>query len=527
MIDIPWEVKKNGDKFCVYKKGESAPIHGGNGSCHDTREEAVRQMRALYASESTRMHSLIAFSDGILQDAEGEPDNIKWLKAWRYSSWEHPKYGMVDITPEVAAEFKANFDNRVLGREHLVNYDHGMDPAKGGKAAGTILDMEPREDGVYYKVMFTQPALAEIQAGEWKYLSPEYKDLWTDPETNADFSNVPVDLALTNHPFFLHQAPLNFSEIPIDFVNLDELDEEDREFATKHFAEWSTAYKNNLPDSSFLYIEAGGKKDSEGKTVPRSLRHFPVKDANGKVDLPHVRNALARLAQSDLGNKSSLIATARRMLSNATSTKGGSEVDELLKQFAEKLGIAIADDATEDDVLKAAEDLNKTIEPLRHAKEEGARQRTFREAFPDEYKRMKKLEESAIETDALTFAESYSRFTVRDGENEWKSTYGFSQLVVDKIAEVHKKFSTREIDQKDLKELLDLIGDKGIVDYSEHGSNRTIEGRIRSEDPKIAFSEAVLEIQEKDEVSYEAAITLASKKYPELYDAYLKAVPQR
>lgn len=63
------------------------------------------------------------------------------------------------------------------------------------------------------------------------------------------------------------------------------------------FAVWSTAYINDLPDSSFAWIEPGGQKDSEGKTTPRSLRHYPYKDANGKVDLPHLRNALSRHAQ--------------------------------------------------------------------------------------------------------------------------------------------------------------------------------------------------------------------------------------
>jgi len=68
-------------------------------------------------------------------------------------------------------------------------------------------------------------------------------------------------------------------------------------------AVWTTAYQNSLPDSSFAYIEPGGKKDNEGKTVPRSLRHFPFKDKNGKIDLPHLRNALARAPQSPFGDK--------------------------------------------------------------------------------------------------------------------------------------------------------------------------------------------------------------------------------
>jgi hypothetical protein len=84
-------------------------------------------------------------------------------------------------------------------------------------------------------------------------------------------------------------------------------------------AVWSTAFVNDLPDSSFLFIETGGKKDSEGKTVPRSLRHFPVKDQNGKIDLPHLRNAIARIPQSNApglsaDKKSALQDRARRML---------------------------------------------------------------------------------------------------------------------------------------------------------------------------------------------------------------------
>ena len=56
---------------------------------------------------------------------------------------------------------------------------------------------------------------------------------------------------------------------------------------------FTSKYRNDLPDSDFAYIEPGGKK-VDGKTEPRSLRHFPIPDA------AHVRNALARLSQSKL-----------------------------------------------------------------------------------------------------------------------------------------------------------------------------------------------------------------------------------
>lgn len=88
-------------------------------------------------------------------------------------------------------------------------------------------------------------------------------------------------------------------------------------------AVWSTAYVNDLPDSAFLYVEPGGKKDGEGKTVPRTLRHFPYKDASGKIDLPHLRNAIARIPQAAIseGERERLQSKARRLLAEAQGQK--------------------------------------------------------------------------------------------------------------------------------------------------------------------------------------------------------------
>lgn len=66
-------------------------------------------------------------------------------------------------------------------------------------------------------------------------------------------------------------------------------------------AVWTTAYINNLPDSAFAYIEPGGTKE-DGKTTPRSLRHFPHHNASGAIDMPHLRNAMSRMMQSPFGD---------------------------------------------------------------------------------------------------------------------------------------------------------------------------------------------------------------------------------
>lgn len=74
-------------------------------------------------------------------------------------------------------------------------------------------------------------------------------------------------------------------------------------------AEMAAKSINDLPDSAFAYIEEGGKKDKQGKTVPRSKRHFPIHDA------AHVRNALARAPQSPYGDKAmpKIRAAAKKM----------------------------------------------------------------------------------------------------------------------------------------------------------------------------------------------------------------------
>ncbi|HEU4541169.1 MAG TPA: HK97 family phage prohead protease [Jiangellaceae bacterium] len=78
---------------------------------------------------------------------------------------------------------------------------------------------------------------------------------------------------------------------------------------------------NDLPDSAFAYIEPGGEKDEDGKTVPRSKRHFPIHDA------AHVRNALARAPQSPYGDKAM----------------------GKIKAAARKFGIEVSDDAQRSD----------------------------------------------------------------------------------------------------------------------------------------------------------------------------------
>ncbi|RLI40433.1 hypothetical protein DRO59_09305, partial [Candidatus Bathyarchaeota archaeon] len=80
-------------------------------------------------------------------------------------------------------------------------------------------------------------------------------------------------------------------------------------------AKWDTAYINSLPDSCFAVIEPAYKR---GETKDKRARHLPYKDKDGKIDLPHLRNALARMDQikpvTDSITADELRAQARKVL---------------------------------------------------------------------------------------------------------------------------------------------------------------------------------------------------------------------
>lgn len=149
----------------------------------------------------------------------------------------------------------------------------------------------------------------------------------------GEFPNVPDDL-----PGF---ALLRVSNVEMDGLADGSLK-----------AVWSAAFENDLPDSCFLYVAPGGKKDSDGKTTPRSLRYFPYKNSDGSVDLPHLRNALARIPQSNLPQdvKDRLTKKARSILDSQNS-KSADALDgttvppaDPLRKHAEAVALEFASD---------------------------------------------------------------------------------------------------------------------------------------------------------------------------------------
>lgn len=144
------------------------------------------------------------------------------------------------------------------------------------------------------------------------------------------------------------------------FLQMAELEYDESE-------KWTRKYINDLPDSAFLYIEPGGNKDADGKTVPRSLRHLPYKDMDGKVDLDHLRNAIARLGQPNTGEGWLTESLRKELLDKAQKLLQKEEKSEMNEDFQEKIS------QYEQLIKSQTEELEKVkseLEELRKYKEE-------------------------------------------------------------------------------------------------------------------------------------------------------------
>lgn len=78
---------------------------------------------------------------------------------------------------------------------------------------------------------------------------------------------------------------------------------------------WTIFYVSRLPDEAFLHTVLDGSKVVK--------RNFPYVDNAGVVDVPHLRNAIARIPDSDLSetNKTEVMAKAKKILEDIEQEK--------------------------------------------------------------------------------------------------------------------------------------------------------------------------------------------------------------
>jgi len=500
MPTTKYKIVKKGNQFCV-ADDSGDPIHGGKGSCHTNRDDAVKQLRAVYANKGKSfsekcIHSQVTSFSSLLEEAK---DDKIWIHAIPFGFWPHPVYGDTHVNRERAANYVKNFKENVRRQDLPIGYEHGLDKAKGDKAAGWIRDMEMREDGTWVQVEFTPTATKELSEKEWKYFSLEFNDLWLDPELDVTYEDVVEGGTLTNKPYAKDMVPINFSEAVLQEETIKFKWKEGKWIVSENGGEsWRNATVDEVADLE--HSEPGTGNPPEPRT--------DEEDKSGDKDGQGIR----------------------RDTPPPQDTKEGSK----LKPETLKL-LGLPEDADEAAVEEAISTAFTDLPELKEFAEKNRKKKQFAEEYPEEYARMQNHEAIILDGEAKRFSEKYSRITKTTGEGDERKTEttkrGFSGLAIQRVADMHKAFAEGKADQKMFSELMDTLSDQNaIVDYGEEGSSRTSEGEEVPTDVtsiRRKFAEKVIEVQTEEggveKCSWGDAIAKASHKYPDLARAYNEA----
>lgn len=135
-----------------------------------------------------------------------------WVHLVRYGTIDHPVFGEINMSKEKVSNFVKNFRKNVRGIMLDIDYSHKHDQSKGDKAAGWIISLDQRKDGLWGQISWTGEALKEVKDGAWKYMSIEFADDWCNAQGSC-YEDVLMGAALTNRPFMKGLSPINFAEL--------------------------------------------------------------------------------------------------------------------------------------------------------------------------------------------------------------------------------------------------------------------------------------------------------------------------
>ena len=162
--------------------------------------------------------------------------------------------------------------------------------------AEKIREQGEAEEFIFFEIRDPQGFLPEHFSIGWIDSVNGIKAIFARERENPESIQPIALLFMKSHGWTPESIQKWLSEHP-QYLSQNKMKPSTGEPLTPRIAErvWTRHYIDDLPDSAFALILPGGTKDEEGKTVPRSLRKFPHHRRDGTVDIPHLRNANARV----------------------------------------------------------------------------------------------------------------------------------------------------------------------------------------------------------------------------------------
>lgn len=348
---MPWKVEQRGDKHCVIKQSDGSTVH-----CHDTREQAMAQLRALYASEGKSFTYLDLESEG--QPPMDESNDalvfyggaVKALGDGRVGG-----YGVLFTTaddPDLQGDFfTKSTDLELDGRESLLAiWDHGLDPVMKKRKLGRA-KYEVQDVGVWFETRLNESddyekaiyGLAKAGKLGWSTGSAPHLVERVPVKKAFELKSWPIiEVSLTHMPVEPRTAAIPLKSV--NHADLKSLLEDDKEspdpvidfskFSTKALEDaLSAAYNNDLDTHSLKvataveeliahYVKAATALDVLSGRMARKQEFRAVKDGRSlskrRIDkVNELISQLKKLAEHPL----SIAAEFEKMVKEATATQ--------------------------------------------------------------------------------------------------------------------------------------------------------------------------------------------------------------
>ena len=160
-------------------------------------------------SSKKQLHYRGSVTD-LVQLSEGNAA-LSEIELLQTGEWEHPYYGKIEITSDRLRMFKDNFDRKVRKVKCAIDVEHK--PENG--AVGWIQSLRVSDDGhhLYGTIDWTEEGQNLIKSKKYRYFSADFWDMYTDPKSGMEYSDVLVGGAITTRPFIQELEEVHLSEL--------------------------------------------------------------------------------------------------------------------------------------------------------------------------------------------------------------------------------------------------------------------------------------------------------------------------
>lgn len=215
----------------------------------------------------------LSFPIQLSEDAK-VPDMIHVIPV---GTWDHPMYGPMVITPQDITQFVANF-NDGLRKGVRITAGHEVYGGPELPAVGWFKELiDQGVDGLWAKIEWTKDGINLLSQKAFKFFSPEFYEIYEDPETRAITENVLVGGALTNSPYFKGLKAIVFSEPKIE-NQFNEKNMTIQELLEKNAADLTAEEKTYMEEQSAELAKS--ENDNEKALASQITKHLTSADNN-------------------------------------------------------------------------------------------------------------------------------------------------------------------------------------------------------------------------------------------------------